>query len=213
LRLFSRAAHYDNVGTAPAVTVREHDIDLARRASSGDRDAQRQLFLAQRAAVHHALFRILGANRDLEDLIQDSFLEIFRALPSFRGDSTLARWCQTIATRSAYLAISRRRPVAVDLALVEDVLPSDADTRRQVQMRLAARRLYAALDRLDPKHRIAFALAVIDGRSLAEVAQLTEASVVAVKTRVWRARKDLMKRAAKDEVLASYLAELDGGER
>jgi RNA polymerase sigma-70 factor (ECF subfamily) len=200
------------VGTAPA-TVREHDLDLAQRASSGDREAQRQLFMAQRASVHHALFRILGSNRDLEDLIQDAFLEIFRALHSFRGDSTLSRWCQTIATRSAYLSISRRRPAAVDLSLIEDVLPSGADTRRQVQMRVAARRLYAALDRLDPKQRIAFALAVIDGRSLAEVAQLTDASVVAVKTRVWRARKDLLKRAAKDEVLASYLAELEGGER
>jgi len=80
-------------------------------------------------------------------------------------------------------------------------------------VREVARRLYMALDRLDPKQRIAFALAVIDGRSLAEVAQLTESSVVAVKTRVWRARKDLMKRASKDDALSSYLTELEGGER
>ena len=53
---------------------------------------------------------------------------------------------------------------------------------------------------------------MIDGLSLAEVAQLTESSLVAVKTRVWRARKDLMKRAQKDPVLASYLAEFGGGE-
>lgn len=200
------------MGTAPAA-VREHDLDLARRAASGERAAQRELFTSQRAGVHHALFRILGSNREIEDLVQDAFLEIFRALHAFRGESTLGRWCQTIATRTAYLAISRRRPPAVDLALIEDSLPGDADTRRHVQMRDAARRLYGALDRLDPKQRIAFALAVIDGRSLAEVAQLTDASVVAVKTRVWRARKDLMRRAAKDAVLSSYLAELRGGER
>ena len=192
---------------APA-GVRDHDRDLAQRAASGDRSAQRELFLAQRAAVHHALYRILGGNRELEDLLQDAFFEIFRALPSFRGDSTLSRWCQTIATRVAYLAISRRRPPPVDLALVEETLPDDIDARRQVLLREAARRLYAALERIEPKQRIAFALAVIDGRSLAEVAELTESTVIAVKTRVWRARKDLMKRAAKDEVLASYLAEL-----
>ncbi|HWU86184.1 MAG TPA: RNA polymerase sigma factor [Kofleriaceae bacterium] len=195
---------------APAV-VRDHDRDLAHRAASGDRGAQRELFLAQRAAVHHALYRILGGNRDLEDLLQDAFFEIFRALPSFRGDSTLSRWCQTIATRVAYLAISRRRPQPVDLALVEEIVPDDADTRRQVMMREAARRLYAALERIEAKQRVAFALAVIDGRSLAEVAELTESTVIAVKTRVWRARKDLMKRAAKDDVLSAYLAELGGG--
>jgi len=200
------------MGSAP-IAVREHDLELAQRAASGDRAAQRDLFVAQRSAVHHALFRILGSNRELEDLIQDAFLEIFRALKSFRGESTLSRWCQTIATRTAYLAISRRRPAPVDLALVEETVAGEADTRRHVQVREAARRLYIALDRLDPKQRIAFALAVIDGRSLAEVAQLTESSVVAVKTRVWRARKDLMKRASKDDVLASYLTELAGGER
>lgn len=166
----------------------------------------------QKASVHHTLFRILGNNRDLEDLLQDAFLEIFRALPSFRGDSTLTRWCQTIATRTAYLAISRRKPPSVELSLVEEIVASDANTHRVAQMREAARRLYAAMERIDAKQRIAFALAVIDGLSLAEVAQLTESSVVAVKTRVWRARKDLMKRASKDAVLASYLDELAGGE-
>jgi RNA polymerase sigma-70 factor (ECF subfamily) len=196
--------------TAPAA-VREHDRDLAQRAASGDRGAQRELFTAQRGAVHHALFRILGNNRDIEDLVQDAFFEIFRALPSFRGDSTLSRWCQTIATRVAYLAISRRRPMTVDLALVEDTVVDDADTERQVVLREATRRLYAALERIETKQRVAFALAVVDGRSLAEVAELTDSTVIAVKTRVWRARKDLMKRASKDALLSSYLAELGGG--
>src|SRR6185436_1732189 len=124
----------------PASASREHDLDLARRASTGDR-------VAQRVHVHHALFRILGSNRELEDLVQDAFIEIFRALPSFRGDSTLGRWCQTIAVRVAYLAISRRRPPSVDLALVEEVIAGDGDLRRQLLAREAARRLYSALDR------------------------------------------------------------------
>ncbi|HMG53315.1 MAG TPA: RNA polymerase sigma factor [Kofleriaceae bacterium] len=194
----------------PASATREHDLELARRAAAGDRGAQRQLFLEQRNNVHRALYRILGANREIEDLLQDSFIEILRALPSFRGDSTLGRWCQTIAVRVAYLAISRRRPPAVELALVEDSLASDADTRRHAQVREAARRLYAALDRIEVKQRIAFALATIDGKSLAEVAELTGSTVFAVKTRVWRARRELMRRAGKDAVLAAYLEDLQG---
>jgi RNA polymerase sigma-70 factor (ECF subfamily) len=196
---------------APASTTREHDLELARRAASGDRGAQRELFLEQRANVHRALFRILGSNREIEDLLQDSFIEIFRALPTFRGDSTLGRWCQTIAVRVAYLSISRRRPPAVDLALVEDTLAGDADLRRHVQVREATRRLYAALDRIEAKQRIAFALAVIDGKSLAEVAELTDSSVFAIKTRVWRARRELMRRAGKDAALAAYVQDLEGG--
>jgi RNA polymerase sigma-70 factor (ECF subfamily) len=197
----------------PALSdTRGDDVALARRAAGGDRTAQRELFSRVKLSVHHTLFRILGANRDIEDLIQDAFLEIFRALPSFRGDSSLARWCQTIATRQAYLAISKRKPPAVDLELVEEALADgDPDAARVAHARQAARRLYAALDRLDPKHRIAFALAVIDGLSLAEVAEITESSVVAVKTRVWRARRELMKRASKDPILSTYLTDLGGG--
>ncbi|MEJ7603211.1 MAG: RNA polymerase sigma factor [Kofleriaceae bacterium] len=193
--------------------AREHDLALAQRAANGERVAQRNLFDAQRVGVHHALFRILGSNRDLEDLIQDAFLEIFRCLASYRGDSSLARWCQTIATRTAYLAIGRRKPASIELSVVEETVANDADTRRHAQMRQAARQLYLALDRIEPKQRIAFALATIDGRSLAEVAQLTDSSIVAVKTRVWRARRELMRRAAKDPVLTSYLEELAGGAR
>jgi len=174
--------------------------------------AQRELFASQKQSVHHTLYRILGANREIEDLIQDAFLEIFRALPSFRGDSTLTRWCQTIATRIAYLSISRRKPAPIDLEVVEEIIANDdPDAHRLAHAREATRRLYTSLDRLDAKHRIAFALAVIDGLSLSEVAQLTESSTVAVKTRVWRARRELFKRAKKDPVLASYLGELGGG--
>jgi RNA polymerase sigma-70 factor (ECF subfamily) len=201
------------VGPALSTVARSNDLALARRAADGDRAAQRELFHAQRQSVHHTLFRILGNNRDLEDLIQDAFLEIFRALGSFRGDSGLTRWCQVIATRTAYLAISRRKPPAVDLELVEDYIAhDDPDAHRVAHAREAARRLYAALERIDPKMRIAFALSVIDGLSLAEVAQLTESSTVAVKTRVWRARRELFKRAKKDPVLAGYLVELGGSE-
>ena len=144
--------------------------------------------------------------------MQDAFIEIFRALGSFRGASSLGRWCQTIAVRVAYLAISRRRAPTVDLALVDDGLANDVDVRRTVQMREAARRLYAALDRIEPKQRVAFALAVIDGRSLAEVAQLTRSTMFAIKTRIWRARRELMRHAARDAVLSGYLEELTGGE-
>jgi RNA polymerase sigma-70 factor, ECF subfamily len=192
----------------PVSANRQHDLELAQRAATGDRAAQRELFLEQRANVHRALFRILGSNREIEDLLQDAFIEIFKALGTFRGDSTLGRWCQTIAVRVAYLAISRRRPPSVDLALVEEIVPSDTDLRRHVQIREAARRLYAALDRIEPKQRIAFALATIDGKSLAEVAELTGSSVFAVKTRVWRARRELMRRAGKDAALTAYLEDL-----
>jgi RNA polymerase sigma-70 factor, ECF subfamily len=187
---------------------RAADRDLAARCAAGDRAAQRALFAQVKQAMHRTLYRILGGNRDIEDLLQDSFLAVFRSIDGFRGESSLATWCCTIATRTAWAYIARRKPAAAALELVPEVAAEDPDAARVVYARQAAQRLYAALDRIDPKQRIAFALAVIDGRSLAEVAELTDASVVAVKTRVWRARRELDRRARKDTVLNAYLEDL-----
>ena len=182
---------------------------MAQRAGAGDRAAQRELFQAQKQSVHHALFRVLGSNRELEDLLQDSFVAIFRALPSFRGDSTLARWCQTIAMRTAYATIAKRRPAVLELVEEHVADPTSGCPARDARAD-AVRRLYGALDRIEAKQRIAYALFVIDGRTLDEVAELTDSTVLAVKTRVWRARRELMRRARKDEVLSEYLTELGG---
>ena len=74
------------------------------------------------------------------------------------------------------------------------------------------RRLYQVLDRLPPASRIAFALYEIDGRSMAEVAEVTGASVTATKLRVWRARRTLEAAAARDPEQREFLAD-DGGAR
>jgi RNA polymerase sigma-70 factor (ECF subfamily) len=185
------------------------DRELAVRAAGGDRAAQREVFATQRAVVHRTLFRILGSNRDMEDLLQDTFVEVFRGLHNFRGDSSLARWCSIIATRVAWGYIERRKPAMADLDLVPEPASDEPDPSNTAIVREAARRLYSALGRLPAQLRVPFALAAIDGRSIAEVAALTGASRVATKTRIWRARRELTRRAARDELLAAYLVDLE----
>jgi RNA polymerase sigma-70 factor (ECF subfamily) len=190
------------------------DRALAARCANGDRVAQREVFARTRAAVHAVLYRILGSNRDLEDLAQDAFVSVFRSIHGYRGESALSTWCCAIATRTAWAHLERSKPPTTALDLVPEV-PDDApDAERVYAARIAAQRVYAALDRLDPRLRITFALAVLDGRPLAEVGALTGASTIAVKTRLWRARRELARRAAKDPALAEYLGNIDlGGER
>ena len=186
------------------------DRELAERCARHDRAAQREVFHGQRDRVQRTLFRILGSNRDMEDLVQEAFLEVFRSIERFRGDSTLGTWCATIATRVAWAYIERKKPAAAALDLVPEIPDDRSGADRQTAAREAARRLYAALDRIPVAHRVPFALATIEGLPLAEVAALTHSTVVATKTRVWRARRELEKRAAKDPVLCEYLRDLRG---
>ena len=171
---------------------------LVRRCVRGDREAQRALFQRLRGPVHATLFRILGNNRDFPDLAQDAFVEIFRSLHAFRGDSQITTWSDIITARVAYKYLARRERRPDHLRLVEDddrAGSSAEAVERRSDAREAMRRLY----------RIAYALHVIDGRPLSEVAVLTEATRVAAKNRVWRARKMVARRARRDPYLSAFL--------
>lgn len=164
-----------------------------------------EVFRRQKQRVHATLYRILGSNSEIDDLIQDTFIEIFRSLPSFRGDALLSTWVDRIAVRVAYGHIARRKPETVRLSLVPETPAEGADAEDRAVAREAARRLYAILDRIEPNQRIAYTLVVIDGRPLPEVAKIMNASVVTTKVRAWRAAKIVEKRAQHDALLATFV--------
>lgn len=188
----------------------EADLALARRCADGEARAQKELFRGYRARVHQILYRILGSNSEIDDLIQEVFWEVFRSLPQFRGEARLSTWMGRITTRVAFAHVARRRPAMADLDAVPEPAADVSPIDDQVMAREAATRLYRALDRLDPKHRVAFALHAIDGNSLQEVADMMDASLVATKTRVWRARRAVEQRARKDSILCTFVT--DSGE-
>ena len=188
-----------------AAVDRKRERSLASRCAAGDREAQRTLFREQRDRVHRTLYRIMGSNRHTEDLAQDAFVEVFRSLGSFRGESSLATWVDTIAARVAYRHLRARAEWPAGLEVVHAVPDTSDGADHHAHAREAARRLYAILDRVEPKYRIAYALGVIDGRPAAEVARITRVSVIAAKNRIWRARRMVDERARRDPWLHSYM--------
>lgn len=186
------------------------DAALVERCLAGERTAERELFRRERARVHATLFRVLGANRDMEDLLQEAFLEVFRSLGRYRAEAKLATWIDRITVRVAFRYLAQKRPAAAPLSAVPDAPSGDAPPDSRAQAREGVRRLYAALARLTPAARVAFALHVIEGRPLAEVAQLVGSSLIATKVRIWRAQRELERRAGADAVLAEYLETGEG---
>jgi RNA polymerase sigma-70 factor (ECF subfamily) len=180
---------------------RRDDLSLARRCVAGERAAQRELYARELDRVHHIVWRIVGPAGELEDVVQEAMIELFRSLAAFRGESTLATWTDRVATRTAWAALARGRRPRPLLAAVPEPVAGDASAEQRASAREAAQRLYAVLDRLDARQRVAFALHVIEGREMREVATLMDASLVATKTRVWRARREVERRAARDPLL------------
>jgi RNA polymerase sigma-70 factor (ECF subfamily) len=184
------------------------DIVLVDRCLGGHEAATRDLFRRHRARVHASLYRILGSNRDMEDLLQEVFVQVFGSLRSWRAEASLATWIDRIAVRVAWRWIGQRKNRPPECELLDDDAPAvDLGGARRAHARDGVRRLYAALATLSPTARVAFALHEIDGRPLAEVAAVTGTSLTATKLRVWRARRALYALAAADPVLKDFLTE------
>jgi RNA polymerase sigma-70 factor (ECF subfamily) len=181
------------------------DLRLAERCVAGDRAAQRELFQAYKRRVHATLYRLVGSNGPMDDLLQEAFLNVFRSLKTYRGEAALATWIDRCTVRVGFAWITQRNARPPHLELVPEVPAGDASAEQRALAREAARHLYAELDMMDPRLRVAFTLHVIDGRPLTEVAELMDATLVATKTRVFRARRALAERARRDPVLASFV--------
>lgn len=187
------------------------DVLLVDRCLTGEPAASRELFRRHRSRVHACLYRVLGGNRDMDDLLQEAFLQVFQSLRGWRAEASLATWIDRVAVRVAYRYLSQRgRRIATD-PLIEDDGPAmiavhhDGPGARRQLARDGVKRLYAVLDDLSPAARLAFTLHEIDGRPLSEVAQLVGATVTATKLRVWRARNRVAAAAAADPVLSEFL--------
>jgi RNA polymerase sigma-70 factor (ECF subfamily) len=188
------------------------DLVLVDRCLGGESAAARELFRRHRGRVHACLYRVLGGNQDMDDLLQDAFLQVFQSLRGWRAEASLATWIDRVAVRVAYryLANRSKRGTSVELdedAAIGDIQPGPTGGARHQLARDGVRRLYAVLDGLSPAARVAFTLHEIDGRSMAEVAEVVGATVTATKLRVWRARRAVEAAAAADPVLREFVSE------
>jgi len=188
------------------------DVLLVDRCLTGEPAASRELFRRHRGRVHACLFRVLGGNRDMDDLLQEAFLQVFQSLRGWRAEASLATWIDRVAVRVAYRYLSQRgRRIATEPLAEEDgpemaAAPGhDAPGARRQLARDGVKRLYAVLDGLSPAARLAFTLHEVDGRSIAETAELVGSSVTATKLRVWRARNRVQAAAAADPILSEFL--------
>jgi RNA polymerase sigma-70 factor (ECF subfamily) len=197
------------VNLAPEFSAQE--LDQIEACRKGDRRALQAVFLAHSPYLERLLGRVAGSALEVEDLLQSTFLAAIDAFPRFRGEAQVRTWLARIAIRIAHdrlrSAAHRRRVDVPDLEetmdkrAVPDAPESSIDTRRRVG------RLNHHLEAIAPKKRIAFVLHVFEGLPMEEVAALTGASVTATKSRVFWARRELIKRAQRDPILRDIAQE------
>lgn len=189
----------DRAAPAP-IRLAPEQVEACRR---GDRAALEAVFRAHAEGLARLLTRIVGPSIEIEDLLQDTFAAAIGAFRTFRGEASIKTWLYRIAIHVAHGHLRRprhRREVELPDA---DAVAREPSASEAPEAREVAARLYAHLDALDATKRIALVLYAIEEHSIDEIAALMGASRAATRSRIFWARRALMKRMRRDPALAA----------
>jgi len=174
------------------------------KAVAGDAAAFRALYTQHRADVARLIFRMLGARSDLEDIVQEVFIQVYRSLKDFRGQSKFSTWLHRVTVNVVLMhrRAARSRPVlseelSEDLSADRDFAPPDEDADRRERMRAFAR----LIDRLGEKKRTVFILHELEGLPPTDIGAIVGAPVLTIRTRLFYARRELQAMLAEEPVL------------
>jgi len=191
-----------------ATTTRyDSDADLVRRAQQGDSDAFASLFHSHKARIYSVCLRMTNNAAEAEDLTQDAFLQVFRKLATFRGDSALSTWLYRIAVNTVLMhfrkkvlrQISLDEPYNQDAKVVRREYGSRDDRLTGSVDRIALAR---AIKELPDGYRTIFLLHEVEGYEHQEIAELLECSVGNSKSQLHKAKlriRELLGRARQEE--------------
>ena len=173
------------------------DADLVRRCLSGDQRACRDLVRRYERPVYSVLMRVVRRSEDAEDLVQETFVKVFKALDRYDPERPFAAWIFTIASRLAIDHFRRRRIQTVSLSYsdpgsseertmdVEDtgLKPDEITSNAEEELQTSA-----IIDSLPEHYRIVVLLRHQQDLSYEEIAQALNLPLGTVKARIHRGR-------------------------
>jgi RNA polymerase sigma-70 factor (ECF subfamily) len=189
-------------GTADGV-LEAQAADLAdiARCLAGDGEAYRGIVERHQQRVGGLLWRFTRDAETREELAQETFVQVYLSLRSYRAEAPFEHWLSRIATRVGYRFWKRQaRERAHPTVAIEDWDQIAADAPPDpVEPAEAGARLHTLLARLGPRDRLVLTLRYLEERSVEETARLTGWSPTMVKVQAWRAIRRLRKTLGTDK--------------
>jgi RNA polymerase sigma-70 factor (ECF subfamily) len=179
------------------------DEELVRFAQGGENRAFDELVRRYQDKVYRLSYKILRHEDDAAEALQDAFLSAYRGLKNFKAESTFSTWLYRIATNASLMKYRKRRDNHISLdqsqSQNEEAEPlqlPDWSAQPTEELLTAEMRevMEEGIQRLPEELRTVFVLRDIEGLSNAEVGEILELSVAAVKSRLHRARIALRER-------------------
>ena len=189
--------------------VTEQDDTLVERVRAGDKAAFEVLMHRYEDRVFRLAVGMMKNREDALDAVQDAFLNVYRKIDTFRGESAFSTWLYKISLNSVYMKLRSRsrHEQSESLEVLERILdpatilmpPSGWSARADNELlrKELSLKLREAVDALPEEYRVIFTLREVEELSNQEVADILGLSLAATKTRLHRARLFLRQRLSK----------------
>ena len=178
------------------------DAALVQRIGAGDRAAMKALYERHERALYHFIRVRIGDAFEASDVMQETFLEVWRASARFEGRSAVRTWIFGIARNKAVDRL--RRGARTELREPDETVADDApDAATVIERASDAARLRACIDRLGAPQRAAIRLAFYEDLTYPEVAEAEGVPVGTIKTRIHHAKRLLMRCLAGEPAAAA----------
>ncbi|HXW97791.1 MAG TPA: sigma-70 family RNA polymerase sigma factor [Gemmatimonadales bacterium] len=179
-----------------AFAIAETEVVLAR-ARAGDLDALENLYRTYEVPVYNLARRICRTVEDAEDVLQETFFEVCRSIPHYRGDGSLWGWVRTIAASKALMRLRRNK--YRDAEELDEEFHQPQASRQDGGLRMD---LEAALERLPETSRAVVWLHDVEGYTHEEIAGLMGKTVSFSKSQLARAHLRLRRWLGEETALA-----------
>ncbi len=174
--------------------------NLIKAAKAGSKEALSDLVKNYEQTIYNFAFKICRNPEKAENIMQETFLSMVKALPQFDGKSKLSTWLYRIVSNHCLMEFRKNKGSYVSFDndednLLENKYAADWDNlpNQSVENKELRKILDDAIKKLSPEYRIVFLLRDVEGLSTEETGKITELSVPAVKSRLHRARAFLRK--------------------
>lgn len=166
--------------------------ELAEAAKAGDPRAFTRLYERTRDLAWKALFRVVGPSPDLEDLLQESYLQLLKSLPRWRKEARVTTFLHRVCVNTAlmHLRTRKRRPEDAAGELPVQAAPAQDGPEQRAQVTQAAALVQRALARMSEDRAAVFAYHDLLGLGPEEISELVDAPVNTVRSRLNRARAE-----------------------
>ena len=189
------------VTATPTPSNREIDHELVLLAQRGDKRAFGMLVDKYQRKLGRLLSRMIRDQSEIEDVVQESFIKAYRALPNFRGDSAFYTWLYRIVINTAknhLVALGRRPTVSTDIEIDDaenfdsgNELRTTETPESTLMTKQIAQTVNDTVASLPEELRTAITLREIEGLSYEEIASIMSCPIGTVRSRIFRARETI----------------------